>query len=258
MVKKRAKMSMALTTMVMVIAILCASEAIATSSTFSFSVIPGTSTTGAITNYVFVAENPAGYSGTVTMTGTIPAGYSMVPPTSGWQQVGTAELYNGTKLIGKVTLYSNSSDPSGKVDVVATIYFDGNSSTTTGTKDVDYSPGGTTSVGPLTLDSVTLQGSITLPTDNAPGTVNAELSLPAWLKLTKVVITTGDFVRNPPTEGDYSFTLSVNGEQTSEEVPITRGAPPTAVPALTPSGMLALVSILSIVIALATREGKRK
>ena len=257
MVKKRAKVCVALTTMVMVIAILCASEAIATSSTFSFSVTPGTNTTGAITNYVFVAENPAGYSDTVTMTGTIPAGYRMVPPTSGWQQVGTAELYNGTKLIGKVTLYSNSSDPSGTVDVVATIYFDGNSSTT-GTKGVDYSPGGTTSVGPLILDSIALQGSITLPTDNAPGTLNAELSLPVWLKLTKVVITTVDFVQNPSTEGDYSFMLSVNGEQTSEEVPITRGAPPTAVPALTPSGMLALVSILSIVIALATKEGRRK
>ncbi len=237
-------------------AVICAVQATVAPSGFTLSVIPGTNTPGAITHYTFSAENPDGYTGDVDIVGTIPAGYHAVPPTSGWQRVATANLYNGSFLLGKVTMESNSTDPSGKVDIVATAYFDG-SATQTGTKDVDYSPGATTSVGPLTVDGLTFQGSITLPTDTADGTITAEIELPPGIKLTKVVITTGDFVQNPPAEGDYTFSLSVNGEQREVPVPISR-APPTAVPALTPSGMLALVGILGIIIALATREGGRR
>ncbi len=255
MIKRGLRAYLILTIVVAVLCVSASALVVDIHSGLSLTVTPGTTTPGAVTSYEFVGENTAGYTGNVSITGVIPEGYRMIPPESGGTRIVTARLYNGSAVIGRVIMDSNSSNPSGMVDIVATVYVDGQISIG-GTKSVDYSPGSVNSVGPLTAGNFTIEGSLTLPTDTTKGAISANLSLPDGVTLTKVVIIIGNFVRNPPTEGEYVFSVVVNNAPANAPVPISKKVPPTAVPALTPIGTLVLVCILGIVIAFATKEEK--
>ena len=71
--------------------------------------------------------------------------------------------------------------------------------------------------------------------------------------ITNVSIDIKQCVQNPTDPGDYTFEAKVDTDTKEEIVHIIAPAP---VPALTPIGLLALVGILSMVLAFATLRGK--
>lgn len=208
-----------------------------------------TYTAGETAKYTMVADGFS-YSGTLEITGTIPAGYAVKPPNAG-EVVAMAKFYNETGgEFATVFFNASSLSPGNTIDVHV---INGFSATST-IEDVDYAPGGVTTVEGVTSGNFSLKGSVKLPTSSTNGTMYADVKLPDWVTVTKVEVTTGKLVKNPEGAGNYSPTVAVNGESAILVGGPIHITPPTALPAITPGGLFVLVGILCGVLAVATRR----
>lgn len=242
---KSGKSSKKLVTVVMVAMIvmvaITAFTPLAAANITSFTITPDTGMAGEVAAYM-VMVNTTGYKSMIINV-TIPAGFGAVAPTTGGEQIAKVDLYEKSGWFAEATFTSNNANPSTKVDVEVVSAGGFTASTTI---DADYSAGGKTSVSvPF------LYGDVTLPTATKDGYLNASVTLPA--DLTNVSIDIKQFVQNPAEPGDYTFEAKVDGDTADATVHIRAPAP---VPALTPIGLLALVGILSIVLAFATSKRK--
>jgi len=210
----------------------------------SFTITPDTGMAGEVAAYM-VMVNTTGYKSMIINV-TIPAGFGAVAPTTGGEQIAKVDLYETSGWFAGATFTSNDTNSSTKVDVKV-VFFDG--FTLTKTIDVNYSAGGKTSVSVLSI----LYGDVTLPTATKDGYLNASVTQLDGINLTNVSIDIKQFVQNPAEPGDYTFEAKVDGDTADATVHIIAPAP---VPALTPIGLLALVGILSIVLAFATSRRK--
>lgn len=250
---KSGKSSKKLVTVVMVAMIvmvaITAFTPLAAANITSFTITPDTGMAGEVAAYMVVV-NTTGYKSMIINV-TIPAGFGAVAPTTGGEQIAKVDLFYRAGTSGglaEATFTSNDTNPSAEVDVK--VVFDG--FTVTKTIDVNYSAGGTTSVGVSYL-GMSLDGDVTLPTATKDGYLNASVTLPGVINLTNVSIDIKQFVQNPAEPGDYTFEAKVDDYTADATVHIRAPAP---VPALTPIGLLALVGILSIVLAFATSKRK--
>lgn len=212
----------------------------------SFTITPDTGMAGEVAAYM-VMVNTTGYKSMIINV-TIPAGFGAVAPTTGGEQIAKVDLYKKSGWFAGATFTSNDTNPSTEVDVE--VVFDG--VTLIKTIEANYSAGGTTSVSVAYL-GMSLDGDVTLPTATRDGYLNASVTQLDGINLTNVSIDIKQFVQNPAEPGDYTFEAKVDGDTADATVHIRAPAP---VPALTPIGLLALVGILSIVLAFATSKRK--
>jgi len=106
---------------------------------------------------------------------TIPAGVFVVAPTTGGVQIVRTDFWNGSGYVGYVTIKSNGTNPSSKVDVEAQVL--GDSALSLGVP-VTYAPGGTFIIpSPLPGGAAMLQ--VRWPTDTEEGYAN--VSVPGLL-----------------------------------------------------------------------------
>jgi len=244
---KGMKASVALAAMIVVMAAAFVPSAMAIEVTIT----PDTNAAGATTGYtVDVATD--GYSETVNISVTLPAGFAAVEPSGPWIEIATAELYGEGGWQAKTRFESNKPDYKTKIN--ATI---SNGGTVTYIIDpVDYGLGGGAHVGPAEVGGMNIEGDLKLPTETEVGYLNATVTPPDGVTLNDVSIDIEPFVRNPSEPGEYQFKVTVE-----DEPPITYGVnivPPAALPVLTPIGLLALVGILSIVLVGATMRRKAR
>ena len=185
-------------------------------------------------------------TGFTSLNITIPKGFRAETPPGG-ALITRADLWWDTPspgtLYGYVTFTANVTDPSNKVDVFANI---GGTTAILRDMPVNYAEGATTSIkSPFGANPE--RANLTLPTATANGNLSLH-NLPDTI--TNVTVSIGEYVKNPATAGDYVFVA----DGVSETVHI---AAPVPVPEFNIFGLLALVGILSVVIAFATlRRGK--
>ena len=247
-IEKRKGMKASVVLAAMVVVIATALVPIAAAATLY--ITADTYITGETAQYTMVADDLSG-SGRLLIDGTIPAGYEVEQPDAGGKLVAKALFYNETgKKFATVFFNASSVSPQNEIDVYVIV--DGASSSAT-IKNVNYTSGGSTTVDNITSASgnFKLSGGIKLPTGSGTGSMHAGVTLPDWVTVTKVVITTGKLVKNPEDAGPYSPTLSINGEDVPLDKPVPIRAP-AALPALTPIGLIALVGLLSVVLVGAT------
>ena len=166
----------------------------------AFTITPTTGTAGATVAYD-VSVKAAPWS---KLNISIPAGFEVVAPTTGDQEIVRADFYGSTGAwCGNISVTSDSSKPSEKVWVTGY-----NESKVAGDFvqfDIDYEPGATTEFVPDKLKTMfpTWNASInlTLPTATANGSLN--VSLPGSMTLTNITLNMS--AKNPETKGIYTF-----------------------------------------------------
>jgi hypothetical protein len=203
-----------------------------------FEITPANNIAGATSAYI-IQVNTTGFK---SLNITIPAGFRVVAPTSGGVQIAEIDVYNATGTHGYITITANASDPQNKIDVTAGT--DGFELTATGIA-VNYAAGATTTIA-RTAFGYSAAVTLRLPTDSSNGSFN--ISVPAELGITNGSISIGRFVRNPAVAGDYVFTA----DGVSETVHIR--AIPVPVPVVNTIGLLALVGIMSILLATSVKK----
>jgi len=169
----------------------------------NFTITPETGIANAISAYT-ATVNTTGFS---TLNITIPKGFGVANDTMGPNDIiAEIDVYNATGAHGTITIRANVTYPQSKVDVRA----EGDGDRLTGTVNVNYTAGGTTSL------SHTHKGyyacvNLTLPTGSTDGSLN--ITVPAELNITNGSIAIRQFVRNPADAGDYNFVARADGEQ---------------------------------------------
>jgi hypothetical protein len=170
----------------------------ASAAVTSFTVTPGTGIAGAVQSYsAYVITD-----GVTSINITIPAGFIAVMPMSGGVEIARVDFYKGSTkaYYGSATITANDTNWTSQVDIYCE--FGGDAITTT--QDVDYAPGKTN-----TFESGfagdTSSAIITLPTEALDGSIKITINSTAFL-LDAVMTTIKQFVRNPLTAGDYTFT----------------------------------------------------
>lgn len=224
----------------------------------AFNITPDQEIAGTISSYIMTL-NTTGFS---LLNVTIPAGFGAQEPRQdqGGAQIAKIDFWNSSiGWLANVTITANSTQPSNKVDIEAFV------NTTIGVigpikklgVPANYTLGNTTTINYSSPPWVSINATLALPTVTKNGSLNISFNIfPLIIKKpNNVSINFGQFVKNPEIPGDYVFTAKADGEPTgvSKTVHIRAPAP---VPALTPIGLLALVGILSIVLAFATSGRK--
>jgi hypothetical protein len=204
----------------------------------NFTITPDTGMAGAKSEYTAVVNT----TGVTSLNITIPAGFRVVAPTSA-VQIAEIDVYNATGTHGYITITANTSDPQNKIDVTAGT--EGIELTARGIA-VNYAAGATTTIA-RTAFGYSAAVTLRLPTDSSNGSLN--ISVPAELSITNGSISIGRFVRNPVVARDYEFT--------ADGVPETVHITAIPVPVVNTIGLLALVGIMSIVLATLVKR-KRK
>lgn len=202
----------------------------------NFIITPDTGTAGAKSEYTAVVNT----TGVTSLNITIPAGFRAVAPTCGGVQIAEIDVYNATGTHGYIKITANAADPQNRIDVTAGT--EGIELTATGIA-VNYASGATTTIA-RTAFGYSAAVTLRLPTDSSDGSLN--ISVPAELDITNGSISIRRFVQNPAVAGDYVFTA----DGVSETVHI-RAIP---VPVVNTIGLLALVGILSVVLATLVRR----
>jgi len=208
----------------------------------SFTITPDTGIAGRMAAYTVAVDSNTTWTWQNT---TIAAGFSVVPPTSGGVQLARIDLWDSSGYYGNVIIKANMADPSGRVDVTATV----DSDTATTTQHITYAPGATFIItSPFGGASLM---TVQLPTDIEDGYIN--VSLPMGMR--KMSVAFSQFIRNPTTPGVYCFTA------TTSDDPIGKSACvhifPVPVPVYNTLGLVALVGIMSVVLGFATLRRKR-
>ena len=167
---------------------------IAAASVTSFTITPDTGWAGAVDAYSVVVNT----TGFISLTITIPAGFGAVAPTTGGEEIARVDLWDSSGYYGYAIFTANNANPSTKVDVSTNI--GGDIATTT--QNIDYSPGGITSImSPFGGPS---EATLTLPTPSVNGSL--VITLPASIVLTNFTIDINKFVQNPAVAANYVFT----------------------------------------------------
>lgn len=205
-----------------------------------FEITPANNIAGATSAYT-IQVNTTGFK---SLNITIPEGFGAKIP-SGGDLIARVDLWWDTPTpgthYGYVTIRANASDPSGKMEVYADI----GGGTASLTEDVNYAEGATTSIlSPFGAHPE--RAKLKLPTASEKGCLNIT-GLPD--EITNVTVSIGKFVRNPAIAGDYVFI--------ADGVPETVHIRAIPVPVVSTFGLLALIGILSIVLATLVKR-KRK
>ena len=164
----------------------------------SFTVTPGTGIAGAVDSYNALVTT----TGVTTINITIPKGFIAVTPTTGGVLIAEVTLWNSSTkdYYGYATITSNIADPTRKVDVYCE--FGGDAVTTL--VNVNYTAGGlTTFVSGFSTEIAS--AIIKLPTETAEGSIKLVIDSTAF-QLEDVHVAIKQFVRNPLTADDYTFT----------------------------------------------------
>ena len=218
----------------------------------NFKITPDTGMVGDVSAYQVVV-NTTGVSGQLELNITIPAGFSVANDTmTSNVEIARVDIYEDTGYYGNATFTANQTNPTTDVCVEAKA---GTVTAKKTVKNVDYSPGAVNSIN-VSVGSTNLNATVTLPAASVGGSngyLNASIKLPTGHNITNVSISIQQYVQNPADEGDYTFVAKVGTATNSSIVHIIAPAP---VPALTPIGLLALVGILSMVLAFATLRRK--
>ncbi|MBE0516391.1 MAG: hypothetical protein IBX41_03215 [Methanophagales archaeon] len=198
-----------------------------------FEITPANNRAGATSAYI-IQVNTTGFQ---SFDITIPAGFRAKIPSAG-ELIARVDLWwdtpsPGTQY-GYVTFTANVTDPSQRVDVFADI---GGATATLPGMEVNYAEGATTSIK-SPFGAQPERAKLRLPTAVENGWLNIT-GLPD--PITNVTVSIGEFVKNPVIAGDYEFTA----DGVSETVHISA----IPVPVVNTIGLLALVGILSIVLA---------
>ena len=175
----------------------------ASATVTSFSVTPSTGLVGAVDSYNVLVTT----TGVTSIEITIPAGFIAVAPTTGGVLIAEVNFWNtSTKTYyGSATITSNDTDPTPTVDVDGKFQVGGDEFAYTATAvDVDYSPGGFTSLE-VKVNDGTAWANITLPTETEDGCINITTDCGSLDLLEDVHIAIGQFVRNPLTACGYRF-----------------------------------------------------
>ena len=185
-------------------------EAAAQPIVTSLTITPNTGITGRISAYN-VTVNTTGFT---SLNITIPAGFHAKTP-SGGDLIARADLWwnESDPHYGYVTFTANVSEPTNKMDVSADI---GGASANL-TEDVNYTEGAATSIK-SPFGSQEERASLTLPTASAKGYLNIS-GLPDTI--TNVTVSIGNFVQNPESAGNYTFTAKADGEPTGKTAAVT-------------------------------------
>lgn len=214
---------------------------LAAATVTSFTITPDTGTVGEIAAYRAVVNT----TGISKLNITIPEGFGAQAPAIGGVRIAEIDVYSLTGTQGNITVKANAGDSGHKVDVTAMT--EGVELTATGI-EVNYTAGATTSIS-RTFMGYSAHVTLTLPTDSTDGSLN--ISVPSGLNITNGSIAIGQFVTNPAIAGDYVFIA----DGVPETVHIR--AIPVPVPVVNTIGLLALIGILSIVLATLVKR-KRK
>ena len=214
----------------------------------NFAITPDDNTAGVTTTYT-IQVNTTNFT---SLNICIPAGFKAETPSAGdlvaevdlwWDGPGPGTYY------GYVNFTANATSPGLKVDVYADITSSGSVVTLRG-MDVNYTEGVTTAIlSPYGNNPE--RANLTLPTSEADGWLNIT-GLPD--DITNVTISIDEFVTNP-SAGDYVF-VAVGVGDTEETVHIKAAPPVVPVPEFNILGLLALVGILSVVLAAVMKKGK--
>ncbi|MCK4398679.1 MAG: hypothetical protein KAV25_06775 [Methanophagales archaeon] len=192
--KKSKKLPTVVLTAMLVSLVMAAFISVAAANVTSFTITPDTGWAGAVDAYSAVVNT----TGFISLTITIPAGFGAVTPTTGGEEIARIDLWNSSGYYGYAIFTANNANPSTKVDVYTNI--GGDIATTT--QNIDYSPGGITSImSPFGGPS---EATLTLPTPSVNGSLF--ITLPASIELTNVSISIGKFVQNPAVAANYVFT----------------------------------------------------
>lgn len=210
----------------------------------SFKITPDTGMAGDVSAYQAVV-NTTGVSDSLVLNITIPAGFGAVAPTCPGKLLAQVDIYDTNGWYANV-IFEAGPDPATQVKVTASDGVD----TVITTKTVNYDPGAVSPIS-ASVGSMSLDATVTLPTAGDDGYLNASVEIPGKT-LTNVSIDIKRYVQNPTNPGDYTFIAEVDGDMADATVHI-KAVP---VPALTPIGLLALVGILSMVLAFATLRRK--
>ena len=226
---------------IVVSAVTMAFVPLAAAGVTNFEITPDTGTTGEVAAYRAVVNT----TGVTSLNITIPAGFGAKAPTSSGVEIARAYIWD-TQGRNWTLVFTAGGNPSTEIDV------DGYNETgvwsgATVTFDIDYDPGGGVDISsPWSGGSY---ANLTLPTASINGSLN--VSVP--LNITNATIDVQQYVKNPTTAGDYEFVA----DGVSETVHIA-AVPPVPVPEFNIFGLLALVGILSVVIAFATLRREKQ
>ena len=168
----------------------------ASATVTSFTVMPGTGIANAVDSYeLFVVTD-----GVTSINIDIPAGFLAVVPTGG-VEVARVDFWNSSTkaYYGHATITANIAESATKVDVYCKF---GDDEVTT-TQGVTYTAGATNTIK-SGFPNDTSSAIIKLPTKTKKGSISIAINCAAF-QLNAVTITLGEFVKNPPRAGDYTF-----------------------------------------------------
>lgn len=207
-----------------------------------FEITPANNIAGATSAYT-IQVNTTGFK---SLNITLSEGFKVKTPSAG-DLIARVDLWWDTPPgthYGYVTFRANVTDPSGKMDVYADI---GGATATLQGMEVNYAEGATTSIK-SPFGTHLERAKLTLPTAVEKGCLNIT-GLPG--PITNVTVSIGEFVKNPAIAGDYVFIA----DGVPETVHIT--ADPVPVPVVSTIGLLALIGILSIVLATSVKRRRK-
>jgi hypothetical protein len=184
----------------------------ASATVTSFTVTPDTGIAGAVQSYsAYVITD-----GVTSINITIPAGFIAVQPVMGGVEIARVDFYNSSTkaYYGHATITANDTNPTTKVD----IYWELGGDAITTTQNVDYAAGATN-----TFESPFGDGSLAIlelpeALGGSDGSIEIRINSTAFL-LDAVMTSIKQFVRNPLTAGDYTFTADGVDETVSITAP---------------------------------------
>jgi hypothetical protein len=199
-----------------------------------------------MTNYIVqvTSDTPWHWQNT-----TIPAGISILQPTTGGEQLVRTDFWNNSVYVGNVIIKSNTADFSGHVDVTATIY--PGPDTATNTQPISYGPGDTFTINsPLPGGTSMLQ--VRWPTATEEGYAN--VSIPGLLL--QNITDNYTLALCCPEPGAMSwFHATAESDPVGDSASVT--CSPLEVPVYNTVGMATLVGIMSVVLGFAAMRRKK-
>jgi hypothetical protein len=216
---KKIAVMMAVVMGFMVIAFLPMADATVT----SFTVTPGTGLAGAVDSYTALVTT----DGVTTINITIPAGFIAVTPATGGVEIARVDFWNSSTkaYYGYATITSNNANPTTKVDVYCKLRVGGDEvEKGTLNQDIDYTAGAI-NVFVSGFDCDHSAAILKLPTEEDDGCINISINCTDcpgfsenW-RLDDVGIDIGQFVRNPLTADEYTFTADGMDENVTITAP---------------------------------------
>lgn len=170
-----------------------------------------------------IMVNTTGYTNTLTINITLPAGYTVNETMSTGDLLAEVYIYEKTTT-GWLMSATFEAGANPLTQVNATAYDNESSSLDYIINNVNYSEGGTTEitgVSTAVTGGMNLDATVILPTADVNGSLNASITLLEGHNITNVSISIKGFVKNPSTAKDYVFVAVVNGVEVTDTVTVT-------------------------------------